>query len=195
MKTLITAADIKQLTTVSENASDKKLAKAVPDAETRHLRPLLGSRLYAELLAFAQGAPEQPVLAGLSQQEEDKAAADYKIEFAAWRTANAGPLLALWDQVKSCLAQWALVEAWPDLLVHIDEAGINVKTGNAQGTTTADAATLARVWDGHRDKAVWRGDELVNWVESKKNDYAAYTSIKPLPTGSQPIDYFGGISL
>jgi hypothetical protein len=195
MNNLISAADIKRLTTVSENASDKKLAQAVPDAEQMHLRPLLGSDLYTELLALVATAPEPPVTTGLSAAAEAQATATYQAALDTWRTANASPLLTLWNAVKPCLAQWALVEAWPALLVHVEEAGVNVKTGNANGTTQADAALLGQVWQSHRAKAIWRGDELVSWLESKKNDYAAYRSIQPLPSGRQPIDYCGGISL
>lgn len=195
MNNLISAADIKRLTTISENASDKKLAQAVPDAETMHLRPLIGARLYTELLAFVAGAPEAPSVQGLNVQAEAQATSTYQTALDTWRAANVGVLLTLWDAVKPCLAQWALVEAWPNLLVHVEEAGVNVKSGNANGTSVADAALMNKVWAAHADKAKWRGDELMSWLESKKNDYAAYSSIQPVPTGRQPIDDFGGISL
>jgi hypothetical protein len=195
MTNLVTAAEIKKLTTVGENASTKKLTRAVPLAEIKHLRPLVGPRLLAELLALASTAPEAPALAGLSAQQEAAALETYEATLKEWRGANAGVLLTLWDQVKHCLAQWAVVIAWPSLLVHVDEAGVTVKTGNAQGTTSADARTLDKVWDDHRDTAIFLGDELVCWLESKKLDYAAFVSTKPLPTGRLPIDDFGGISL
>jgi hypothetical protein len=195
MNQLVTAADIKRLTTVGKNADDDKLNQAVPEAQAAHLRPLLGGPLLTALLDFVVGAPEPPELAGLAKSLADAAMATYKALLDPWRTANVGPLLTLWDAVKPTLTQWAVVEAWYDLQIHIDGSGMNTKTGNAQGTSTADAALIGRAYDSHRARAIGRGDELMLWLESKKNDYAAYTSIKPLPTGRQPIDDFGGISL
>jgi hypothetical protein len=195
MNNLINAYDVKALTSVGSNARNNKLEKAIPDATTRHLRPLLGAKLLAELAAFVVAVPEHPEVGNLAAAAEAAALAPYKTELAAWRTANAGALLDLWDELKPCLAQWALVEAWPDLLVHIEEAGIVLKTGNSNGTTSADAATLNGVWDAHRERAVFRGDELVGWLERNKANYPAYGSTTPLASAREPSDWFGGISI
>ncbi len=192
MKTLVTALDIKERTTVSKTADDEKLNKAVPDAETRHLRPLLGLPLFTALLAFVGSAPEPPAVGSLSATAEAAALAAYNTLLDAWRTTNAGALLRLWDAIKPCLCQWALFDAWPDILVHVENAGVTMKTGNANGTTSADADILNQARDNHRDKAVWRGSELVAWLDSNKTDYPAYASTKPAATGKQPL---GGIHL
>lgn len=195
MKQLVTAADVKRLTTVGKNSDEDKLNQAVPEAQTAHLRPLLGGPLLTALLAYVASAPEPPELAGVAKAQADAATTAYNVLLDAWRTSNVGVMLTLWDAVKPCLAQWALVEAWYDLQLHIDGGGMNTKTGNAQGTSRADAELINRAYDSHRARAIGRGDELMSWLDSKKNDYQAYTSITPLPTGRQPIDDFGGISL
>lgn len=192
MTTLVTAADIKDRTTVSRSADDEKLNKAVPDAETRHLRPLLGAALFGQLLAFVASAPTPPAVGGLSATAEAAALAPYKVLLDNWRTAHPGPLLRLWDAVKPCLCQWALYDAWPDILVHVENAGVTMKTGNANGTTSAEAGILNQARDNHRNKAVWRGSELAAWLDSNKTDYPAYEGTRPPATGRQPL---GGISL
>jgi hypothetical protein len=195
MKNLINAYDVKALTTVGSNARNSKLEKAVPDATTRHLRPLLGAKLLAELTAFVVAVPEHPELGNLNAAAQTVALEPYNTALDTWRAANVGALLRLWDELKPCLAQWTLVEAWPDLLVHIEDAGIVLKTGNSNGTTSADAATLNQVWDAHRERAVFRGDELVGWLECNKVDYPAYGSTTPLASAREPSDWFGGISI
>jgi len=196
MKTIITPAEIKELTTVALNADAHKLGVTIPDAQQRHLRPLLGFRLYATLLAFVADAPEAPSTIGQSVQQQATAAAEYKTKWEAWLTAQkADPLLALWVELKPCLAQWAVVEAWPNLLGSVENAGVVLKTGNGQGTTTADAATLSKMEAAFRSTAVWRGDELVQWLESNKSDYPDYVSTRPLPTSRRPSDGYGGISI
>lgn len=196
MNTLVVAADVKRLTSVGTTANSEKLDKAVPDATDRHLRPLVGAKLLAALLDFVVDAPDYPATTGLGAPQVATALGEYKMALAAWRTANAAdPLLALWDQLKRCLAQWVLVEAWPDLLVHIDEAGVTVKTGNQQGTTVADGKTLDTVLDSHCERAKFRGDELVAWLERNKADYPAYVSATPLASGREPADWFGGIDV
>jgi hypothetical protein len=195
MKQLVTAADVKRLTTVGKNADEDKLNQAVPEAQTAHLRPLLASKLLVALLDFVASAPEPPDLSQLAKAQADAATVAYNVLLDAWRTTNGGVMLTLWDAVKPCLTQWALVEAWYDLQLHIDAGGMNIKTGNGQGTSRADAELINRAYDAHRARAIGRGDELMQWLDSKKADYQAYTSISPLPTGRQPIDDFGGISL
>lgn len=196
MKNLIQAATVKLLTVVGQSAEDHKLEMAIPDAQTRYLRPLVGGPLLTQLLAFVADAPQAkslvglPALAATAQQQADELA------LKAWRDAQAdNPLLALWDELKSCLAQWAFVEAWPNLLIHIDAAGMTLKTGSNTGTTIADAATLKVVLGAHRDTAIWRGQELVSFLESNKTKYPAYQSTTPTATGRQPISDFGGISI
>jgi hypothetical protein len=196
MKNLITAADIKTHTAASLNVETHKLEVTIPEAQARHLRPLTGSRLLAQLVAFVKDAPEPPVLVGLGAQVQAKAEADYTTALDDWRTAHATDvLLALWDEVKPCLAQWALVDAWPNLLVHVENAGVTVKTGKSEGTTSADAATLNQVLNAHRDTAIWRGEELINWLEAHKSDYPTYESTRPTATGRDVADWFGGISV
>lgn len=191
MKTLITAADITALTAANLSVEAHRLEITIPQALARHLRPLLGLNLFTALLAFAQDAPELP---GPKAQATETAA--YAAALEAWRTAEElNPMLALYDEVKPMLAQWGLVEAWPNLLVHVANAGVVLKTGNAQGTTTADAATLNQVFTAHRATAVWLSEELVSWLERNKLDYPAYVSTRPLATARQPIDTLGGISL
>ncbi|MGI4834625.1 MAG: hypothetical protein ACRYFK_14310 [Janthinobacterium lividum] len=196
MKNLVNVADVKRLTTVGASADYEKLDKAIPDATLQHLRPLLGAKLLGLLLDFLGDAPEAPTLAGLAAPAATAAATAYATALGAWRTAN-GPsvLLDLWDELQPCLAQWVYVAAWPDLLVHVEAAGINIKTGNQNGTTSADAATLNQVHNAQREKAVFRSAELVRWLEADKVNYPAYGSTQPLATSAQPIDYFGGISL
>lgn len=165
MKHLIDANDIKALTTIQLNTEAHRLEITIPDAEQRHLRPLLGPALFDALLLFIQ--PETP--------------------------DTTDELAKLASQVKPMLSQWALVEAWPNLLVHVANAGVVLKTGaSGQGTTSADAATLAQVLTAHRDTAIWRGQELVRWLESNKANYPAYASTTPVATGRPP---FGGINL
>ena len=196
MKTLITSADVKALTVVGLTADDHKLNLSVPDAQLVHLRPLLGAALLAQLLAFVADAPEPPAPGSASAQVAAAAQAAYATALDAWRTARAGnALLPLWEAVKSCLAQWTLVEAWPHLPLHINAAGFNEKTGSGTGTSMADVATRNQALTAHRQTAVLRGEELVSWLETHKTDYLAYVSSRPAATGQQPIDYFGGISL
>jgi len=196
MKNLVNATHIKELTTVSLNVEAHKLSVTIPEAQQRHLRPLLGFRLYAALLAFVASAPEPPSPTGQSVQAATAAAADYATKWAAWQLAHgADPLFALLEQVRPCLAQWAVVEAWPNLLGSVENAGILLKTGSGQGTTNADAATLSKMEAAFRATAIWRGEELVQWLESNKSDYPDYVSTRPLPTSRRPSDGYGGISL
>jgi hypothetical protein len=192
MKTLITAQDITQFTAANLNVEGHRLEITIPDAERKHLRPVIGPKLLAALLAFVESAPEPPTVTGLSAVAEATAKTAYAAELKTWREANPGALLVLWDQIKPMLAQWALVEAWPNILVHIKNAGVVVQTGKAEGTTSADAATLAQVLTAYRDTAIFRGQELSNWLESDKANYAAYVSTRPALTGRQPL---GGIHL
>lgn len=164
MKHLIDADDIKNMTAAQLGIDSQRLEITIPDAEQRHLRPLLGPRLFDELLAFIQTA---------TPDTDD-------------------PLAALANEVKRMLSQWALVEAWPNLLVHVANAGVVLQTGNSQGTTSADAATLNTVLTAHRETAVWRGQELVRWLESNKTQYPAYESNTPVATGRPPL---GGINV
>lgn len=195
MKTLITAADIKAHTVASLSVEAHKLAIAITDAQQRHLRPLIGAKLLTQLLALVEDAPDLPSGTGAAQVVA-AATTKYEQDLAAWRLAHAAdPLLALLDQLTPCLAQWALVEAWPNLLVHVENAGVLLKTGNANGTTTADVATLNQVLSAHQATAVWRGDELVNWLERNKTDYPAYQSSCPLASNREPSEWFGGISI
>jgi hypothetical protein len=191
MKNLITAADITALTAANLSVEAHRLEITIPQAQARHLRPLLGLQLYADLLAFTQGAPDVPGPKALAAE-----LTAYATALDSWRTSVAAdPLLALFDQVKPMLAQWGLIEAWPNLLVHVANAGVVLQTGNQNGTTTADAATLNQVYTRQRETAVWLSEEIVQWLERNKAAYPAYVSTRPLVTARQPIDTLGGISL
>lgn len=164
MKHLITADDIKGLTAAQLGIDSQRLEITIPEAEQRHLRPLLGPSLFDELLLFVQVATP----------------------------STTDPLAALANQVKPMLSQWALVEAWPNLLMHVTNSGMVLKTGTGQGTTSADAAVVSQVLTAHRATAAWRGQELVRWLESNKADYPAYQSTTPVATGRA---LYGGINV
>jgi hypothetical protein len=126
---------------------DHKLAVYVPDVEDDYLEPILGSTLFGQLLNFMQ--TESPDVAD--------------------------PLAKLANEAKKMLCRWVVVEAWPDILVHITNAGVVVKTGSKDaGTTSADIVMTDRSVAKHRDRAQKSTDKLVRWLQEHKSDYPSY---------------------
>ncbi|MDO7849033.1 hypothetical protein Q5H92_21895 [Hymenobacter sp. M29] len=188
MKHLITPADITAQTVISITAEAHKLALAIPIAQGRHLRPLLGLQLFDELLSFAESAPELPAARDAASMTAYEAARQ------AWRSAAAtDPLLTLLDEVTPMLCAWALIEAWPSLIGHITPAGIVLKTGKSEGTTSADAGLMREMFAGLRELAVFRGEELDAWLRRNRQLYSRFLPSTPAATGAGLIGgcFFG----
>lgn len=160
MNRLITAAHIKESTVAGLSIDAQKLEVHVPLAQGKHLRPLLGAALFDELVLAAQTAPIQE------------------------------PYLALATECVNMLSWWTVVEAWPALLVHVTAAGVVVKTGGQNGTTSADAAVAAATLAAHRNTAQFYSDELRRWLIAHANDYPSYPQPAPIRSESMPL---GGI--
>lgn len=186
MRHLITPAMIVESTVISLNTEPGKLRKAIPLAQGKHLRPLLGFVLFAELLAFAESAPDEPLSA------EPAALAAYQLARAAWQLATvADPLAQLLRQAEPMLCAWSVVEAWPALLGHVTTAGVVLKTGKSEGTTSADEKTESKIFIGLQDTAIFYSEELTHWLHTKRLIYAQFLPQAPAATGRLPI---GGIS-
>lgn len=185
MTPLITPADIVAQTVISVNAEPHKLAQAIPLAQGKHLRPLLGLQLFDELLAFADSAPAYPTA------RDPASLAAYDAARAAWLLAVADePLLALLTEATPMLCAWAVVEAWPSLLGHITPAGVVIKTGKSEGTSSADVTLTTTMFTGLQGTAIFRGEELDRWLKKNRTKYAEFLPLTPAPTGRMPI---GGI--
>ena len=185
MKQLITPADVTARTVISLSAEPHKIHIAVPLAQGKHLRPLLGLQLFDELLDFAESLPPSPVNspAGL---------AAYELAVAEWRLGVADePLLKLFDEMKEMLCAWTVIEMWPSLLGHITPAGIVLKTGKSEGTTIADEKVMNAMFAGLESTAVFHTEELNLWLAKRRPIYAQYFPLPtPAATGRLPI---GGI--
>ncbi|WP_310394157.1 DUF6712 family protein [Hymenobacter sp.] len=140
---LITFADVTARTVVALGSEPHKFTVAIPRAEQRHLRPVLGPALYDQLRAFVEANP----------------------------LATTGPLAALAAEVKDMLASWAVVEAWPSLLGHIEAAGFVTKVGKSEGTSTADVQLADRTLADLRETAGWQSGELARWLAARAADY------------------------
>ncbi len=185
MKNLISFADITAHTVISIGSEPHKLNLAVPLAQGRHLRPLLGLPLFDELLTFADSAPDAPAT------RDAAALAEYDTALAAWRlSVGEDPLLALLTEVKPMLSNWTVVEAWPSLLGHITAAGLVLKTGKSEGTTAADEKLANTMFSGVQSLAIYHGEELDTWLKKNRSTYAEFLSQTPAATGRLPI---GGI--
>jgi hypothetical protein len=187
MTLLVTPADIVAETVVSIGTEPHKLAKAIPLAQARHLRPLLGLALFDELLALADTAPDYP------GSRDAAAVQEYNAARAAWLLSiEADPLGQLLAQVKPQVCAWAVIEAWPSLLGHVTAAGIVTKVGKSEGTTSADERLAAQMFDGLRETAVFESEELARWLKKNADKFTAYCSPRPRQTGRLAI---GGIYL
>ncbi|TGE08249.1 DUF6712 family protein [Hymenobacter fodinae] len=145
LKHLITSDEVTERTVVQVNAGHKKITIAIPLAEGRRLRPLLGDRLFDELLAFAQ-----------------KEASDV-----------ADPLASLANEVKNMLAEWTVVQAWPSLSMHVTDAGMTVKNGK-DVSTSADYKTTQDLLAMVTGNAEYYSSEFVRWITEHKSDYPSY---------------------
>ncbi|MDF7810750.1 hypothetical protein [Hymenobacter sp. YC55] len=164
LKHLITAEEIPDRTVAQPNADLHKLSLAIPLAERKHLKKLLGPALFAELLLSVQTA-----------------------------TTDDEPLarLANLDELKDMLCQWALVEAWPNLQVHVAEAGIVVKNGK-EVSTSADEKLAQKTLDSHISTANFYSSELTAWMVEHKADYPSYAPPLAAALSTMPV---GGIDL
>jgi hypothetical protein len=191
MKDLITAADIKARTVANLNVENHKLNVIIQLTQKRHLRPLLGVTLYDALVAFADTAPAIPPTNATTLEKTAYAEA-----LAQWRAAaTADPLLALLDECKEMLCAWALVEAKPGLLGHIEDAGFTTKVGSGDtGTSTADVRLTEETFAAFADTAVFHGTELAAWLcdPARAANYPTYEPNTPDSTGEGA---FAGIYL
>jgi hypothetical protein len=160
MNHLITADHIKESTVASLSIDAHKLEVFVPLAEGKHLKPLLGLSLFSELVIAAQTPP------------------------------LAGAMLELATECVNMLSWWTVVEAWPSLLVHVTNAGVVVKTGGQNGTTTADATVTAAALQAHMATAEFYTGELRAWLYEHRADYASYPQPAPARKSSMPL---GGV--
>lgn len=158
MKQLITPAEVSARTVLQLNAAQKKIEVAIPLAQLRRLRPLLGDELFDELLVFVQ-----------------KEASDV-----------ADPLAALQQQSLDMLAGWSIVEAWPTLIAHITEAGIVIKNGK-DVSSSADAQTVKELLDQQIGAAQLHSSELVRWIVKKRADYPSYRPFAQLAAQAMPV--------
>lgn len=185
MKNLITFADIVENTVISIGSEPHKLLIAIPLAQGRRLRPVLGLQLFDELLAFADSAPNAPTA------RDAAALANYEAALTDWRASTAAdPMLKLLGEVKPMLSNWAVVEAWPSLLGHITAAGMVLKTGKSEGTTAADEKLVNTMFSGVQSLAIYHGEELDTWVKKNRSTYAEFLPATPAATGRMPI---GGV--
>lgn len=162
LKHLITPEEITARTVVTLNASAKKLGVAIPLAQGKHLRPLLGAKLFDELILFVQAAtPDtEDALAELSQQ------------------------------VKDLLCAWTVVEAWPTLLAHVTEAGVVVKNGK-DVSTQSDYRTQQDVLAAITRTAQYYADLFVLWLEDNKSAYPAYAPFRAKTRERMPVGGLG----
>jgi len=161
---LIEVEEIPERTAAQPNSDKHKLKLGIHLAESKHLRKLLGVALYSELMLSVQtGSGEDMALAKLASSEE----------------------------LKNMLCQWALVEAWPSLLVHITEAGLTVKNGK-DVSTSADANQTEAALEGHINTATFFSSELTAWMIEHKADYPSYRPPTVAAYSTMPV---GGIDL
>ena len=166
LKRLISFADVTARTVVNVGSEAHKFDVAIPNAERRHLRPVLGSLLYSDLLNFVQQA---------TPDTDD-------------------PLAELAEQVKGMLAAWSVVVAWPSLLGHIEAAGFNTKVGNkADGTSRADVELAELTIEDLRDTAAFESSELLTWLAEHAADYPSWvkpggTTPSQMPLGGLDLD-------
>lgn len=187
MKNLITPAMIVEATVISLSTEPGKLRKAIPLAQGKHLRPLLGWVLFDALLDFAATGPDEPLGTDAPALEA------YRQAREAWILAMAATqprMLLLLKQVESMLCAWSVVEAWPALLGHVTTAGVVLKTGKSEGTTTADEKTETKIFIGLQNTAIYYTEELSRWLLANRSNYALFMPQAPQQTGRLPI---GGI--
>ncbi len=141
-----------------------KFNVAIPLAEQRYLRPLVGTVLFEALLGHVQaGAP-----------------------------ANAA-LTALASEVKDMLSTWAVVEAWPSLLGHIEAAGFTTKVGEkTTSTSTADVLLTDRQLASLRETAAWQSAELTRWLTARATNYPTWQTPGGQASTEMPL---GGLYL
>jgi hypothetical protein len=151
MKHLVTAADITTLTVVQVSVDDHKLEVAVPLAERRHLRPVLGSALFNELMLFVQDEP-------------------YDTDDALAKLAN---------EIKPMLSNWAVVEAWPTLVASITNMGITFSNQREGGSSQVDYKTAGEIKASIQDTAEFETGELRMWLVEHAAEYPSYPQPAP----------------
>jgi hypothetical protein len=165
LKRLISFDDITSRTAVALGGEAHKFDIAIPKAEREHLRPVLGYALFDELLNFVQQATPD----------------------------TTDPLAQLAEQVKDMLAAWAVVEAWPFLLVHLEAAGLTIKVGNkADGTSSADVALADRTLAAQHSMALFHSAELSTWLLKNAATYPTWEKPGGAPSTEMPL---GGLDL
>ena len=165
LKHLVSFSDVTARTVVELGSNAHKFAVAIPRAETRHLRPVLGDALFSDLLNFVQLATPD----------------------------TADPLAKLAEEAKDMVCDWAVVEAWPSLLGHIEAAGFTTKVGEkSTGTSTADVLLTDRTLSSLRDSALWSSGELTRWLFQNAAAYPTW----PKPGGAPSTEMaLGGLYL
>lgn len=162
---LISFDDITARTVVELGGEAHKFDVAIPLAEGQHLRPVLGYALYGDLLNFVQ------------QQTPD----------------TADPLAELAERVKDMACAWAVVEAWPFLLGHIEASGYNTKVGEkTTGTSMADVQLADRTLAALRSTALFHSNELATWLAANATTYPAWEKPGGPPSTEMPL---GGLDL
>lgn len=182
---LISPADVVANTVISLGSEPHKLRIAIPLAQGKYLRPLLGLQLFDELLTFAESAPDYPA------QPNATTLAAYNTARAEWlETVAEEPMMKLLKEATPMLCAWTVIEAWPSLLVHVEAAGVTVKTGKSEGTSSADAQLVSKAFDGLQSTAVFHSEELDTWLKKNRSTYAEFLPQTPAATGRLPI---GGV--
>jgi len=146
MKTLISFDQVVARTVLQPNVDAQKVELAIKVVQPMYLKKLLGAALYNELLLAAQAEP----------LEDEKLAA-----------------LLNSDELQNMLAQWVVVQAWPDLLVHLTNAGVVLKTGK-DTSTSADAKLVESTLAAHTRTADFYTNELRAWLYEHRADYPSY---------------------
>jgi hypothetical protein len=151
MNHLVTADDITERTVVQVSVDAHKLEVLVPQAQRRHLRPVLGDALYNELVLFIQDSPYD----------------------------TTDPLAKLADEVKQMLSAWAVVEAWPTLLASITNMGVTLANQRDGGTSQADYKTTIDILASLRDTAEFETGELRRWLVEHAAEYPSFPQPAP----------------
>lgn len=153
---LITQADIVACTTIEKNIDASKLVGFISIAQRRHIRQVLGTTLYDELLDAVDASEVTPLPTAL---------ADLKARLV------------------EPLAHWTLVEAWPTLLVHITNAGLVFKAG--RDSTSADYQAATHTLSAIRATAEFLTADLKAWLQTNAGDYPTYPAqpVTPAPAG------------
>ncbi len=154
MPNLITIAEIVAACTIEKNLDDRRITSFIPIAQLQRLRPALGVTLYNALIAAVDAVTDEAPLDA--------------------------PWPALIETARPMLCWWTVALAWPQLLVHLTNAGVTMRTGRESSSADVKAADGAQV--SYTDTAELYTGELRTWLEAHRADYAAW-----LPTAANDI--------